>query len=41
VANALIGWGRQAFARGFEYRLAVVNGDPGVVFYDPEGRRSG
>jgi RNA polymerase sigma-70 factor (ECF subfamily) len=37
VAKALIGWGRQAFARGFEYRPAVVNGDPGVVFYDPEG----
>jgi RNA polymerase sigma-70 factor (ECF subfamily) len=37
VATALIGWGRQAFARGFEYRPAVVNGDPGVVFYDPEG----
>jgi len=37
VAKALIGWGRQAFARGFEYRPAAVNGDPGVVFYDPEG----
>jgi RNA polymerase sigma-70 factor (ECF subfamily) len=37
VAKALIGWGRQAFARGFEHRPAVVNGDPGVVFYDPEG----
>lgn len=37
VAKALIGWGRQAFARGFEYRPAMVNGDPGVVFYDPEG----
>jgi RNA polymerase sigma-70 factor (ECF subfamily) len=37
VATALIGWGRQAFTRGFEYRPAVVNGAPGVVFYDPEG----
>jgi RNA polymerase sigma-70 factor, ECF subfamily len=38
VAKALIGWGRQARARGYEYRPALVNGDPGVVFYDPEGR---
>ena len=37
VAKALIGWGRQAFARGYEYRPAVVNGDPGVVVYDTEG----
>ena len=37
VAKALIGWGRQAFARGYEYRPAVVNGDPGLVFYDPDG----
>jgi RNA polymerase sigma-70 factor (ECF subfamily) len=38
VAKALIGWGRQARARGYDYRPAVVNGDPGVVFYDPERR---
>jgi RNA polymerase sigma-70 factor (ECF subfamily) len=38
VAKALIGWGRQARARGFVYRAALVNGDPGVVFYDPDGR---
>ena len=37
VAKALIGWGRQARSRGYDYRPAVVNGDPGVVFYDPEG----
>ena len=37
VAKALIGWGRQAFSRGYEYRPAVVNGDPGVVVYDTEG----
>jgi RNA polymerase sigma-70 factor (ECF subfamily) len=37
VAKALLGWGRQADARGFEYRPAEVNGDPGMVFYDPEG----
>ena len=37
VAKALIGWGRQARSRGYDHRPAVVNGDPGVVFYDPEG----
>ncbi|HWM12978.1 MAG TPA: sigma factor-like helix-turn-helix DNA-binding protein, partial [Gaiellaceae bacterium] len=37
VAKALIGWGRQARALGYDYRPAVVNGDPGMVFYDPEG----
>jgi RNA polymerase sigma-70 factor, ECF subfamily len=38
VAKALIGWGRQALARGYKYRPDLVNGDPGVVFYDPEGQ---
>jgi RNA polymerase sigma-70 factor (TIGR02957 family) len=38
VAKALIGWGRQGAARGLVHRRAVVNGDPGIVFYDPEGR---
>jgi RNA polymerase sigma-70 factor (ECF subfamily) len=38
VAKALIGWGRQARSRGYHYRAAEVNGDPGVVFYDPAGR---
>src|ERR671919_2695491 len=38
VAKALIGWGRQARARGYDYRPAGVNGDPGVGFYDPERR---
>jgi RNA polymerase sigma-70 factor (ECF subfamily) len=37
VAKALIGWGRQARSRGYDHRPGVVNGDPGVVFYDPEG----
>jgi RNA polymerase sigma-70 factor (ECF subfamily) len=37
VAKALIGWGLQARALGYDYRPAVVNGDPGVVFYDLEG----
>jgi RNA polymerase sigma-70 factor (ECF subfamily) len=38
VAKALIGWGRQARERGVTYRATLVNGDPGVVFYDPSGR---
>jgi RNA polymerase sigma-70 factor (ECF subfamily) len=38
VAKALIGWGRQARDRGLLHRPALVNGDPGVVFYDPDGR---
>jgi RNA polymerase sigma-70 factor (ECF subfamily) len=37
VAKALIGWGRQARERGFVHRPALVNGEPGAVFYDPEG----
>ncbi len=37
VAKALLGWGRQALERGFTYRRVSVNGDPGVVFYDPAG----
>jgi hypothetical protein len=38
VAKALIGWGRQAKERGFTYRATLVNGEPGVVFYEPGGR---
>jgi RNA polymerase sigma-70 factor (ECF subfamily) len=38
VAKALDVWGRQARKRGFSYRPALVNGDPGVVFYDADGR---
>jgi RNA polymerase sigma-70 factor, ECF subfamily len=38
VAKALIGWGRQAVDRGYTYRRALVNGDPGIVFFDPDGR---
>ena len=37
VARALIGWGRQALDRGVTYRRALVNGEPGVVFYEPDG----
>src|SRR5262245_8811550 len=38
VAKALIGWGRQAHERGIVHRRAVVNGGPGLVFYEPDGR---
>ena len=38
VAKALIGWGRQARERGIAHRRALVNGEPGLVFYDPDGR---
>ena len=41
VAKALIGWGRQARERGLTHRAALVNGEPGLVFYDPDGRASG
>jgi RNA polymerase sigma-70 factor, ECF subfamily len=37
VAKALIGWGRQAHERGFTHRSAMVNGEPGVIFYDEQG----
>ncbi len=38
VAKALIGWGRQARERGVVHRRASVNGEPGLVFYGPDGR---
>jgi RNA polymerase sigma-70 factor (ECF subfamily) len=38
VAKALIGWGRQARERGIVHRSALVNGEPGLVFYEPAGR---
>jgi RNA polymerase sigma-70 factor, ECF subfamily len=38
VAKALIGWGRQAVERGIVHRPALVNGEPGLVFYEPDGR---
>ncbi len=33
VAKAIIGWRRQAHERGLLHRPALVNGEPGVVFY--------
>lgn len=38
VAKAIVGWGRQARERGIEHRAARVNGEPGLVFYDLDGR---
>jgi RNA polymerase sigma-70 factor (ECF subfamily) len=38
VAKAIVGWGRQARERGFVHRPALVNGEPGLVFYDADGR---
>jgi RNA polymerase sigma-70 factor (ECF subfamily) len=37
VAKALIGWRRQARRHRLTHRPALVNGDPGIVFYKPEG----
>jgi RNA polymerase sigma-70 factor (ECF subfamily) len=38
VAKALIGWGRLAREHGLVHRPVRVNGDPGAVFYDANGR---
>jgi RNA polymerase sigma-70 factor (ECF subfamily) len=38
VAKALIGWGRQAAERGITHRPALVNGEPGLVFYGADQR---
>jgi RNA polymerase sigma-70 factor, ECF subfamily len=39
IAKALVGWGRVAEEDfGLVHRVAIVNGDPGVVFHDSEGR---
>ena len=38
VAKALIGWARQADSYGLVHRPAQVNGEPGLVFYDTDGK---
>ena len=38
IVRFLVGLGRQAKSLGLDTRLAQVNGQPGVVAYDPEGR---
>jgi RNA polymerase sigma-70 factor, ECF subfamily len=40
VAKALVGWGRQAREHGLVHRPALVNGDPGLVFYDDASGRA-
>jgi RNA polymerase sigma-70 factor (ECF subfamily) len=37
VAKAIVGWGRRARELGLVPVPRLVNGDPGVVFYDAEG----
>jgi RNA polymerase sigma-70 factor, ECF subfamily len=38
VAKALVGWGRRAGEIGLTHRAALVNGEPGSVFSDADGR---
>jgi RNA polymerase sigma-70 factor (ECF subfamily) len=38
IAKAIIGWGRQGREQGLVHRPALINGDPGLIFYDPDGR---
>src|SRR5687768_2372957 len=38
IAKALVGWQRLAREHGLTRRPALVNGEPGVVFYDGRGR---
>jgi RNA polymerase sigma-70 factor, ECF subfamily len=38
IAKAIIGWGRQAHEAGLVHRPALINGDPGLVFYGQDGR---
>jgi RNA polymerase sigma-70 factor, ECF subfamily len=37
IAKAIVGWGRLGREQGLVHRPALVNGDPGLVFYDPNG----
>jgi RNA polymerase sigma-70 factor, ECF subfamily len=34
VAKAIVGWGRQAHEHGLVHRPALVNGEPGLIFYE-------
>ena len=38
VAKALIGWRPLAIEEGVTHRAAAVNGEPGIVYYWPDGR---
>ena len=37
IAKALIGWRPLAAAEGVTHRAATVNGEPGIVYYWPDG----
>jgi RNA polymerase sigma-70 factor (ECF subfamily) len=41
VAKALIGWRPKLLAEGVRHRVADVNGEPGFVYYWPDGRVAG
>ena len=41
VAKALIGWRPMTLDHGVTYRVAAVNGEPGIVYYWPDGRVAG
>jgi RNA polymerase sigma-70 factor, ECF subfamily len=38
IAKAIVGWGRRGREQGLVHRPALVNGDPSLVFYDPDCR---
>jgi RNA polymerase sigma-70 factor (ECF subfamily) len=41
IAKALIGWRQMADEQGVTHRGATVNGEPGIVFYWPDGSVAG
>src|SRR5262245_47969639 len=42
VAKALMGWGPRFIGeRGYSYRPGTINGEPGLVFYAPDGAVAG
>jgi RNA polymerase sigma-70 factor (ECF subfamily) len=41
VAKALIGWRPLALSQGVTYRVATVNGEPGIVYHWPDGSVAG
>jgi hypothetical protein len=41
VAKALIGWRRMALEQDVTYQTETVNGEPGVVYYWPDGSVAG
>jgi RNA polymerase sigma-70 factor (ECF subfamily) len=41
VAKALIGWRSMALEQGITYRTGTVNGEPGVVYFWPDGTVAG